>query len=145
MLLRRVTAEDIDQVAAFAIEGLRPNLYPLHLSREKVRQWIRHFADSQRDFHLAAFDGGRIVGLIAAIVQEMPFWERWEAHVLACRAVVPGVGQRLFRELFRWVRANPLIRRLHWAMEFDAEPRMMRIAERFGFNSFHTVADFYKV
>jgi len=142
---RRITAADVDQAATLAVKGLRPDLYPAHLSQEKVRAMLNHFVSSESDFHLAAIDGDRFVGGVAAIIAEMPWFERKEARVVMLYATVPGVGRRLVRQLFDWYLSNPMLRRLLWTLEFDAEPRMMRIAERFGFNSFNVIAAHYKV
>lgn len=67
MEYRRLTPEDMPAVAAFAIEGMRLELYPgLRVSEAKVLGVVDHFRKSVRDFHLVAFDGGRVVGAIAA-------------------------------------------------------------------------------
>jgi hypothetical protein len=142
---RRITPADVDTVASFAIEGMRPHLYPMHLSPEKVRHVIEHFAHSTRDFQLAAFDGDRMVGGIAALVSDMLWFERCEAHVVMLYATRAGVGRELVRRMFEWVHDQPSIRRVLWAVEFDAPVATMRWAERAGFNSFNTVASFYKV
>ena len=145
MEFRRITAADVDRVEAFAIEGMRPALYPMQLSRDKVRSVITHFAHSQRDFQLAAFDGERMVGGIAALVSDLLWFERCEAHVVMLYATQAGVGRELVRRMFEWVRDDPRIRRVLWALEFDAPVSMMRMCTRMGFNSFNTMAGFYKV
>ena len=52
MQFRRMTLDDLDQVAAFSMAGLRAHLYPLWPSQEKVRHVVRHFIESETDFHL---------------------------------------------------------------------------------------------
>lgn len=145
MEIRRLNPSDIEAVTAFAIRGLRPDLYPGHLDMNKVRTTVRHFCYSASDWHLAAFEGGEVVGICAVQVSEQPWFERCQGTVVALFATVPGVGWRLVRELMSWYGEQPMLRRLYWPLEFDVEPRMMRIAERFGFNSFNTVATHYKV
>jgi hypothetical protein len=141
---RRIQPGDVLQVEAFAIEGMRPALYPMRLSTDKVRATIEHFMRSTSDFHLAAFDGERIVGGIAAAVYESPWFERCDATVVMCRAVVPGVGRRLLAALKAWIADDLRVRRAFFPMEFDAEPRMQRLLARYGFNSTQTVCVYQK-
>lgn len=145
MEFRRVLPADVEAVADFAIQGLRPNLYPLHVSREKVRAMIAHFGQSRIDFNLGAFEDGKPVGIVAVLVSELPWFERREACIVALYATRPGVGWKLLREVFAWYRAEPLLRRLTWPLEFDVAPRMLKIAERYGFNSSNVNMTHYKV
>lgn len=142
---RRIDQGDIGAVAAFAIEGMKAEMYALHIDRAKVVGVIERFiAPSHDRFQLAAFDGARMVGAIAAVVMPMLFFERSEAHVVLCRATAAGAGRRLLRELLRWFKADMRIRRLVWAMEFHADPRIARMAARMGFDNALTVCSAYK-
>lgn len=134
MEYRRITADEVPAVAAFAIEGMRMDLYPgLSVSDLKVAFVIRHFAESWQDFHLAAFDGTRMVGGIAAAVCEPMFLGGAEAHVVMCRAVVPGVGRRLIAALRKWADTDSRVRRVLFPQEFHADPRALRLLARYGF------------
>lgn len=139
MEYRRIQPDDVPSVAQFAVEGMRPHLYPMRLSPEKVKAHIEHFMRSTSDFHLAAFDGSRIVGGIAAAVYESPFWERCDATVVMCRAVVPGVGRRLIAALRAWIDDDMRVRRCMFPVEFDADPRMPRLLARYGFSGAQAV------
>lgn len=131
---RRIQPVDAAQAAAFAIEGMRPDLYPMRLSQEKVEATIEHFMRSTSDFHLAAFDGDRVVGGIAATVYESPFFERCDATVVMCRATLPGVGRKLVAALKTWAEDDIRIRRVMFQTEFDARPGMLRLLRGFGFS-----------
>lgn len=144
MELRRITPDEIDQVAEFAIDGMHVERYPLHLDCTKVREAVTHFQRSSTDFHLAAFESGRIVGAIAAAVVGMHWWERCEAHIVVFRSASVGAGRQLLRALMAWFDGQPMVRRLTWAFERDADPRQKRYAKRFGFNTFALVATAYK-
>lgn len=145
MEYRRITIDEIDRVAAFAIRGMRPDRYPLHMDPARVVATIRHFAGSTTDFHLAAFEGTRMVGGVALLVTPMLWFERAEAHVVMLFADAPGAGFRLLREAMRWASAQPGIRRVLWPLEDDADvARLARIAARFGFNRGHQVLLAYK-
>jgi hypothetical protein len=145
MEYRRIGPQDMDQVAAFAIDGMRPHLFPtLRLSPLKVQATIEHFMRSTTDFHLGAFDDGRVVGGIAAAVHESPWFERSDATVVMCRAVVPGVGRRLLAALKAWIADDIRIRRVFFPLEFDADVRMQRLLARYGFNSTQTVCVHHK-
>lgn len=135
MEYRRITIEDVPKVSAFAIEGMRVELYPgINLSRLKVEFVTKHFAESWADFHLVAFDGaGKVVGAIAAVVSEILFFDRAEAHVVMCRATVPGVGRRLIAALRRWVDTDDRVRRALFPQEFHADPRALKLLARYGF------------
>lgn len=145
MEFRRLKPSDIEAVTAFAVQGMRPDLYPGHLDMNKVRTTVRHFCHSASDWHLAAFEGDQVVGICAVQVSEQPWFERHQATVVALYAVVPGVGRRLVRELMAWYGEQPMLRRLHWPQEFDVRPSMLRYAERLGFNSSNVVLSHYKV
>lgn len=132
-------------VAEFAIEGMRADLYPgLRLSRKKVDAVVEHFRGSWTDFHLVAFDKGKVAGAIAAAVQELLFFERAEAHVVMCRAVVPGVGRRLIAALRAWAGSDIRVRRVQFPQEFHADPRAVRLLARYGFTQCVTTCVFNK-
>lgn len=146
---RKINAADVEQVAAFAIVGMRPQRYPLVMSNERIKATIKHFMNSATDYHLAAFDeAGRMVGGIALYVAQMPWFERAEAHIVMLFATVPGAGFRLMREAMRWVAQHMGIRRVLWPLEDDVTTveaqRIERIAQRYGFNRRQTVMLAYK-
>ena len=142
---RRIAAGDVGQVADYAIEGMKPGLYPLHVDRPKVVAVVKGFIEPSHDrFQLAAFVGDTMVGGIAAVVMPLLFFQRCEAHVVMCRATLPGVGLRLLRTLRRWADADMRIRRVVWPMEFHADPRIAKLAARAGFDNQLTVATYYK-
>lgn len=118
----------------FCVEGLRPELYPLVLSPQRVREVMHHVMSTTRDFHLAAFDGQQMVGGVAAVVTPMLWFERSEANVVMCRAVRPGVGRRLIDDLIRWAREDMRIKRVLFPVEFDAPAAMTRYLRMRGFN-----------
>lgn len=121
------------------------DLYPsIELSRLKVEFVTKHFAESFQDFHLAAFEGSRVLGAIAAAVQEPLFFSRAEAHVVMCRAVVPGVGRRLIAALRRWADQDDRVRRVIFPQEFHADPRALRLLARYGFTQRMTTCVFNK-
>lgn len=144
MIFRRLRSDDIDAVTAFVIDGMNAHKYPLILSEHKVRATVKHMQESAADFHLVAFDGDKVVGAIAAVVSESPWFERADAHVIACRAVVPGVGPQLLTKLREWADNNMRIRRVLWSMEPDADVRIDKWARRYGFTSSHRVLISYK-
>lgn len=111
----------------------------MRLSPEKVHATIEHFMRSHSDFHLAAFDGERIVGGIAATVYESMFFERCDATVVMCRATLPGVGRRLIGALKEWADDDMRVRRVMFATEFDARPGMLRLLRSFGFSKVSAV------
>lgn len=124
---------------------MRPHLYPAQrLSMDKVRAVVRHFHDSASDFHLLAFDAGRLVAAMAAAVQESLFFERGSAHLVMCRAVAPGAAPPMFKALRTWFDREPRARSLHWPQEFDAGPAMTRLMRRYGFAQRVTTCILYK-
>lgn len=143
--LRRLTSEDREAAADFAIVGLRPERVPLLMNRSRVLSVIDGIMSSEQHFHLAAFEDGRIVAGIAVMVTPMLFFERCEAHIVMFFSRKPGAGFRLLREAMRWVRGQPLIRRVLWSLEDDADhERIARIAERHGFKRRHALLAAYK-
>lgn len=142
---RRLGPEDVPQAVDFAVTGIRPHLYPsLRLSTDKVRASIEHFMRSDTDFHIAAFDGRRLVGGAAAAVYESPMFERCEATVMLFRATEQGVGAELFRRLRAWVDSDMRVRRVHFPQEFDASPAMSRLLRINGFRRAQIVCAYEK-
>lgn len=141
---RRIGPGDIDQAAAFAIAGMRPELYPMRLSTAKIEATLQHFMQSTSDFHMAAFDGSRIVGGIAAAVYESPWFERCDATVVLCRATTPGVGRKLIASLKAWADDDFRVRRVMFPLEFDADTRMQRLLARYGFCSTQVVCTYQR-
>jgi len=110
-----------------------------------VRGVVEAFIEPHRDrFQLAALDGGQIVGGVAAVVMPMLWFERSEAHVLMCRATAPGAGRQLLGALKHWANQDMRVRRVIWPMEFHADPRIVKLAQRAGFANTLTVCTFYK-
>lgn len=141
---RRIQPADIDQAADFAIKGLRPELYPMRLSPTKIEASLRHFMQSTTDYHMAAFDGPRIVGGIAAAVYESPWFERCDATVVMCRATAVGVGRKLIRALAAWAESDFRVRRVMFPTELDARPGMQRLLARYGFDGRNVVCTYQK-
>jgi hypothetical protein len=130
VIYRPITAADVDAIVAFAVVGLQPERHPHVFSPAKMRAAVEHFARSERDFQLAAFDGERVVGAIAATLAEMLWFERAEAHVVMLYATVPGVGATLVKRLLAWADDQPIVRRIVWAQNDGADPRTARFAQR---------------
>lgn len=141
---RMVRADEVQQLADFAIEGMRAERYPLRVARHQVVAVIDWIRTSTNHFGLAAVQDGCIVGAIAAMVSEMLFFERWEAHVVMCRAVVPGTGRHLIAAMKQWADSEVKIRRVHFPIEEGADPRMARLLARYGFDRAQSNAVFYK-
>jgi GNAT superfamily N-acetyltransferase len=142
---RRITPADIEPVAAFAVDGMRPHLYPgVRVSDEKVAAIVRHFQGSWSDFHLVAFDDGKPAGIVAAAVVESPFFERAEAHVVALRTVAAGAGPRLLQALRTWADRETRVRRVLFHCEFDAPAAMRRLLRRYGFTHQGVTCTYYK-
>lgn len=145
MEYRKLTKADLPEAAAFAIEGMRAEMYPaLRVAPAKVLALVTHFERSGHDFHLGAWHDGRLVGAIAALSSEMLLHDWCEAHVVMCRAVVPGVGRRLIGALRDWAMADPRIRRVQFPQEFHADPRALRLLARYGFQQRVTTCVLYK-
>ena len=108
---------------------------PLRPSAAKIDAAVAFFAATPGHFQMAAFDDGRPVAAVAAMVQEMPFHERREAHVCMCFSTLPGAGMRLIRALVAWFREDFLLRRLVWAMNPGFDERLTRLARRIGFEA----------
>jgi hypothetical protein len=141
---RMVTEDEVSQLADFAIEGMRADRFPLRVSRTKVLAVIGLVMGCSTHFGMAAVLDGRIVGAIAALASEMLFCERWEAHVVMCRAVVPGTGRHLIAALRKWADDDMKIRRVHFPIEEGADPRTARLLARYGFDRGQSNALFYK-
>lgn len=143
---RTLQPADVDAVAAFAAEGMPARDAPgLRFSPDKVRAIVAHFQRTPSDFHLVAFDAGRVVGAIAACVSEMLFFERCEATVVMCQARgVPGVGRELIGQLMAWARGDMRIRRVQFPIEIQARPGFERLLRGYGFQAVHRAALFHK-
>lgn len=145
MEYRRLLPADVPAVAAFAIDGMRPHLYPgVRVSEDKVAGIVRHFQQSWSDFHLGAFEDGKPVGIVAAAVVESPFFERAEAHVVALRSVSRGAGSRLLAALRTWADREMRVRRVLFHCEFDAPEAMRRLLRRHGFTHQGVTCTYYK-
>ena len=144
MDIRTITHGDADAATTFAIEGMRPHLYPhVILSEAKVRAMVDHIVrGGSKVFGMGAFDGdGRLVALVAAVVQPMLWFERDEAHVVVCRSTVPGAGVALIRKLMEWAQGQMFVRQISFAMEPDADGRQLAMLQRrFGFQRSQQVA-----
>lgn len=143
IVYRRATEADIDALAAFAIDGLRPERQPMLMSYPKIEATIRHFI-GPNDFSLMAEEGGKILGAVALMVVEMLWFERSEAHVVMCRATRPGVGRELLKRAMDWCRDDTRIQRVVWSLEDDAPRATARLARMLGFNVTQTICVAHK-
>ncbi len=126
-------------MAEFATAGM-PAHEGLLVAPGKVLGVVQHFAGSAKDFHLVAWDGRRVVGIIAALVGELLFFERSEAVVVACQARgAPGVGRELIRYLMNWAQAEFMVRRVQFPVDLGARPGFARLLRGAGFNQMQTV------
>jgi len=131
---RTLQAADIDAVASFAAEGMPMAAPGLRPSPVKVRGVVEHFARTPSDFHLVAFEAGRVVGAIAACVTEMLFFERCEATVVMCQARgTPGVGRELIGRLMAWARDDFRVRRVQFPVDAGARRGYARLIRSAGF------------
>ena len=132
---RTLQLADVDAVAAFAADGMPSrDAAGLRFSPGKVRSVVEHFAHTPSDFHLVAFDGGQVVGAIAACVTEMLFFERCEATVVMCQARgTPGVGRELIGRLMAWVTSDMRVRRVQFPMDVGARRGYRRLLSSAGF------------
>lgn len=145
MELRALAPCDVQAVARYALDGMRAELYPLEPDVPRIEAVVASFLAPLDDrFGRLALDAGRLVGAIAALVVPMPWFKGDEAHVVMCRATLPGAGVRLIRALREWVDQRDAIRRVIWPMEFHADPRIARLAARAGFDNTLTVCTYYK-
>lgn len=146
MEFRRIVDGDMERVSRFVVDGMRSYLYPVHLDHAKITATIQALIDdTDQHWQLAAFENnGGMVGGLGALVVEMPWFERSEAHIIMFRATRVGVGDTLMHRFFEWVRNNIMVRRVFWPLEFDAPLAMLRLARGYGFNGNHAVASFYK-
>lgn len=132
---RTLQLADVDAVAAFAADGMPSrDAAGLRFSPAKVRSVVEHFAHTPSDFHLVAFDGGEVVGAIAACVTEMLFFERCEATVVMCQARgTPGVGRELIGRLMAWACDDFRVRRIQFPMDVGARRGYRRLLASAGF------------
>ena len=135
---------DVDRLVPFVTEGMRADLYPMVPSRAKIAATVNGVIASPTNFNLMAVDTGRVVGAIAAVVAEIMFFERFEAHVIVCRATVPGVGRKMIAALRQWADSNIMIRRVQVPQEFHADPRALKLLARYGFDQRVTTCVYYK-
>lgn len=140
---RRINIGDVESLTALAIEAI-PKEPEVHLSRDKIRATVSHFAIHREHFQLAAFEHGQPVGGIAMWVSEMPYHVGSEGAVMFCFSKAPGAGYRLVREMIRWVFNDMRIRRVSWAMNRGYDPRIKTLALRCGFTGAHDVLVHYK-
>jgi hypothetical protein len=132
MDIRRMTDDDFEAVVRFAEEGLQPRRYPVIYSRPKLRRTIEHFMTSPTDYHRIAVDSGEVVGVIAAAVAEMTYFQRCEAHIFALYATRTGVGRQLLDGLLRWMDDHFMVQRVCW-MHNPGMPRSVhRLARMCG-------------
>lgn len=139
-----ITDEQARELALFAVDGMQPHRYPMHVSMPKVEAVVEMFRRGPPHFGMVALREGKIVGAIAALVSEMLFFERCEAHVVMCRVTCPGVGAPMIRAMRDWATADMKIRRVLFPIEEWADPRMARLLARYGFDRVAPSAILYK-
>lgn len=127
-----MTEDDFESVARFAEEGLSPERYPVIFSRHKLRHVVEHFMTSPTDYHRIAVDDGAVVGVIAAAVAEMTYFQRCEAHICALYATRHGIGRQLLAGLLTWMDDHFMVQRVSWMHNPGMPPSVQRLARMCG-------------
>lgn len=134
-MIRKARPDDVIKIIPLVVEALRIDRYPsLLLSEDRIRDMAISCISSSQHFAWVSEYNGVLMGAVAA--QSVPgFWfERSEANVVMFYCKTPGEGIAMMRELIRWFKSRPALKRLTFVCEFDADPRIMKLIERLGLN-----------
>ena len=136
-MIRKAIPADLNREESIplVIEALRTERYPtLVISLERIRATALECITSAQNFAWVCEKDGKIVGAVGATTNPGFWFERSEVNVVMFYCKAPGEGIALLRELVRWFRSRPILKRLNFVCEYDADPRLGKLLERLGLN-----------
>jgi len=133
-MIRNGNIHDSKQILPLAIEALERDAYEnLLISPDKIKAMILEIVSSKRHFGMVSVDEeGNIQGVVAAVVNDLAFYERKQASVVMYYCKRPGDGIKMLRKLMRWIEARPIIRLVEFTMEACTDPRVPKLLKRLG-------------
>lgn len=120
-MIRKAQPKDVSKIVELGMESLRRNGYEewFVLDKEKVMDEAKEAVSSPACFVMVSEIAGEIVGVIAARVSPMLFFERSQASVLMFYCRRPGDGTWMMKRLWKWYRGRPAIKRLEFTFDIN--------------------------
>ena len=132
-MIRKATPNDLNRIVELGIEALRIERYPnLVLSQERLQAMAVACISSTQHFSWVCEQEGKLMGAVLAMTVPGFWFERSECNVIMFFCKAPGEGVKMLRELLRWYRSRPILKRLMFVCEFDADPRIEKLLSRLG-------------
>lgn len=135
-MIRPACPRDVDAVVALGIEALEREPEPdLRIDRNHIRKMAIECISGPQHFSWVSEQEGRVVAVVSAMVEDSALYERKIATVLQFYTKAPGEGIKLLRQLFRWAKTRPIIKRVVFQLEVNADPRIAVMLRRMGLRS----------
>ena len=136
-MIRKATHKDLDAIVELAVTSVMINPLPVRIDRGSMKDMARECLGGNHFSWVSEIDG-QVVGAVSALTQPSFWFERKSCSVLLYYSERPGETIKLLRRLARWIKARPVIKTAILEMEPDADPRMVDMLRRLGFDRMST-------
>ena len=133
MIHRKATIKDVPAIVDIAVESVSRNPLPVRIDRAAMRETVIATLAPNHFCWVTEADG-QVVAAMSACAMPGFWFERQSCSVLLYYTRKPGHGIGLIREFARWVKSRPAIKMAIFELEPDADPRLVKLLARLGFN-----------
>lgn len=133
MVIRPATLSDLNRMIEIAMDQAEryPRLKP---DRDKIRALGTDAISAARHYALVAErDDGYVDGVLVAFTTENAWAQRHSSQVMLWWSQIPGAGAAMLRQFRDWVKSRRAIRVAGFAPDLELDPRILKLAERIGF------------
>lgn len=137
-MIREGRPSDAKECHRLALEALKRDQYAeLEIDNNKVWKIVLVMLNSKQHFVWVSEEGGKIHGVLAAMVAPHAFYKHSQAIVLMWYCTVTGEGGRLMAKFMEWVKERPNITQVERSAEKGEDQNIHLFLSRIGFNHSH--------
>lgn len=133
MNFRKAKLSDVPAIVEIAVTSVSQNPIPVKIDRNRMAEAAKSCLNPAH-FMWVAEDDGKVVAAVAAHVSQGFWFEKMQCSVLLYYTTVPGAGVPLLKEFSKWVKSRSGIKIAVFSMEPEADPKLIRVLKRMGFN-----------
>lgn len=124
---------DVKAIVALGIEALeREPEDDLVIDRKHITRMVQECISGPSHFCWVSERDGQIVAVLSALVEDLALYERKQAMCWQFYSKAPGEGIKLIRAFLRWTKGRPIIKRVVFQLEVNADPRIGVMLRRMG-------------
>ena len=133
MIHRKAKPGDIAAICDLATESVLHDPLPVQIDRKAMAETATTLLNPAHFMWVTEVDG-KVEAAVAACVQPSFWFSKLQCSVLLYYTRVPGGCTPLLREFSKWVKSRSGIKVAVVELEPGADPRLVRVFKRLGFD-----------